>query len=222
MKRYAPLLTLLAVAVLGGVLLVVNTVSNPAARDQEPAAAQAPAPAAPPSTAPEPAVAAPAIAEKAWTGRSSGNEVTVAIAVKDGRAVGYVCDGEQIEAWLEGTLEGDRLTLQGKDGASITGTVDEAKSLGSVAIAGKQWPYAAAGVVAPAGLYEGRGNVDGVAERIGWIVLNDGTQTGIRVRAGESPEPAPSLDPTDLDGVVVDGAPFEVTAVGGDDTVIRR
>ena len=65
----------------------------------------------------EPVAAPPVVAEKAYTGRSSGDEVSVAIAVKDGRAVGYVCDGKKIESWLEGTLAGgDQLELKSADG----------------------------------------------------------------------------------------------------------
>jgi len=229
MKRYAPLLTVASVAALGLALLMVNVNGDPAPRQEVAAAAPvadpAPTTALAPGPAPEPvveepAVAPPAIAEIAYAGRSSGNEVTVAIAVKDGRAVAYVCDGKKIEAWLDGTLEGDQLSLQGADGAAVTGTVDEAKSLGSVSVAGKQWPYAAKGVQAPEGLYEGRSGVDEVAERIGWIVL-DGTQVGVR-NAGGNLGPAPRLDPEDLDGVTVDGVRFSVTAVTGDDQVVGR
>ena len=132
MKKYAPLATLVAVVLLGAGLLVANMISTPANADhrrgpgrlgrrraERGAAAATPRPPAP---APAPAPAAPAVAEKAYTGRSAGNEVTVAIAVKDGKAVAYVCDGKKIEAWMEGTLAGDTLTLSGKT-SSITATV---------------------------------------------------------------------------------------------------
>jgi hypothetical protein len=225
MKRYAPLLTLFAVAVLGGALFLLNTANDPANQtvNAGPVAIATPTtaveqPAAPPTTESPP----PAVAERAYTGRSSGNEVTVAIAVKDGRAVAYVCDGKKIEAWLEGTVSGKDVTLKSADGGStITGTVDEAASLGTVAVQGKQWPYSAKAVVAPAGLYEGRANIKGVANRIGWIVLNDGTQTGNRNAGGEL-QAAPPLDPTRLNGVVIDGAPVTVTPIGGGDPVIAR
>ena len=45
--------------------------------------------------------------------------MTIAIAVKDGKAIAYVCDGKKIEAWLDGTLQGDTLALTGKGGASV-------------------------------------------------------------------------------------------------------
>jgi hypothetical protein len=228
MKRYAPILTLVVVAALGAVLLVVNAFSAPAANvtatapvassaPAEPAAVE-PAPAAEPPP-PPPAPPPPVVAEKAFAGRSSGNEVTVAVAVKDGRAVAYVCDGKQIEAWLEGSLVGDQLTLTGtKDPtATLSGTVTDAAALGSVAVAGKQWPYAAKAVQAPGGIYEGRANVRGVATRIGWIVEGDGQVTGNSRPAGATvPQPAPAFDPAAPDAVTLDGVAVAVSTVGGD------
>lgn len=232
MKRFAPLLTMAVIAALGVTLAVVNGLNDPA-RTQDVAAAGA-LPAATPGPTPSPAAApdplpptvtptvdkdAPAIAEVAYVGRSSGNEVTVAVAVKDGRAVAYVCNGKQIEAWLEGTLQGDRLALQGDDGG-LTGTVTAGAALGSVTVGSTQWPFSAKVVQAPEGLYEGRANIDGVANRIGWIVI-EGKQVGLRDAGGELVA-APPLDPTDLRGVSVDGVGFAVRAVTGADAVVGR
>jgi len=228
MSRFAPLLTLLAVAVLGGALFTLNVVNSPAnstgtpsaAAAPQPAVVAAPPPAAPPATSAPPA--APTVAEKAYAGRSAGNEVTVAIAVKDGRAVGYVCDGKKVEAWLEGTLSGSDLALKSKDGKStIAGTADDKQSFGTVAVNGKEWPFAAKAASSPAGLYEGRAQVRGVLNRIGWIMLPDGSQTGVWNR-GTDEVAAPVLDPNRLDAVVVDGVPVTVRTIGGDAAVIVR
>lgn len=219
MKRYAPLLTLVAVVVLGVALLTVNSLNNPANQQAAQAGAAAPAAAAEP---PAPAVAPPAVAEKAYAGRSAGNEVTVAIAVKDGRAVAYVCNGKKIEAWLEGTLQGDKLALKGKDGASITGTASDASSFGEVAAAGKTWPFSAKGVAAPAGLYEGRADVRGVATRIGWVVEGDGRVTGSYTDANGVTDTAPPLDPANPNGVTFNGVPVTVTSIDGADSVVAR
>ena len=147
--------------------------------------------------------------------------MTVAIAVKDGKAAGYICDGKKLEAWLEGSVTGNDVSLKSADGKStITGTVDDKESLGDVTVGGKQWPYAAKGVVAPAGLYSGRADVRGVANRVGWILLNDGTQTGILRPAGGEPQPAPLLDPNNPGNVTIDGVPVTVTEIDGGDTVI--
>jgi hypothetical protein len=233
MARFAPLTTLAAVAALGGALLLANTLQTAPAPVS--AAELSAAPAAPASAAGPPAAAAPAVAERVYAGRSAGNEVTVAIAVKDGRAVGYVCDGDEVEAWLEGTLAGETLTLSGSGAATITGTVtDGAASFGAVSVDGTEWPFAAQGVEAPAGLYEGRADVRGVATRIGWIVDGAGNVTGVTGVAGVAGNvtdvagtggqrrPAPALDPAEPEAVTLDGEPVAVTALDGADAVIGR
>jgi hypothetical protein len=242
MKKYAPLVTLVTVVLLGAALLVANMLSTPGAKAPAarpvsaapaPSAVAAPAPAtvpAPANPAPvrasagpaqaAPAPAAPVVAEKAYTGRSAGNEVTVAIAVKNGKAVAYVCDGKKIESWMEGTMSGDRLNLQGKTG-SLSATASEAETLGSVTVDGAEWPFAAKGVKAPAGLYQGRGTIRGVAARVGWIVDGDGKVTGVANVAGAR-QPAPPIDPAAPASILVDGGALTVTPVDGGTSVMPR
>ncbi|TWF81376.1 hypothetical protein FHX44_117319 [Pseudonocardia hierapolitana] len=233
MSRFAPLITLGTVAALGGGLLFVNTtvlgppavtagtaVAAPpvAAAEVAPGAAPEAAPPVPPAAAP----AAPAVVEAAYTGRSAGDEVTVALAVKDGRAVAYVCDGKKVEAWYEGTLAGADLQLSAADGKpGITATVTEAATLGTVTVGGKDLPFAAEDVAAPAGLYEGRAAVRGVLTRIGWIVEDDGDVTGV-ANAGGTRRPAPELDPAAPGATRIDGVPVTVTALDGSAPVIGR
>jgi hypothetical protein len=212
MKRYAPLLTLVAVVILGGALFTLSSVNNPANETTGAAAA-------PPAVEP-PVVEPPVVAEKAYAGRSSDRKMTIAIAVKDGKAVAYVCDGKKIEAWLEGTLQGDTLALAGKDGAAVAGTANADASAGEITVAGKKWTYQAKGVQAPAGLYEGRADVRGVATRIGWVVEPDGTVTGIS-QAGGVTQTAPPLDPRNPDAVTLDGVAVAVTSIDGSDEVVR-
>ena len=225
MKKYAPLATLVAVVLLGAGLLVVNMISNPANRTTAATTAAPSAVAAAPSepavAAPESApAAAPAVAEKAYTGRSSGNEVTVAIAVKNGKAVAYACDGKKIEAWLEGTLTGDTLSLSGKT-SSLTGTLDEKATFGTITVDGKEWPFSAKGVSSPAGLYEGRGVLRGVAARVGWIVDDNGNVTG-GAKVGDEQQPAPPLPNPAPGSLPVDGGTLTVTALDGNAVVIQR
>jgi hypothetical protein len=224
--------TLAAVAALGVGFFVANTVNQKGAAQPSAAAAIQPVAAAAdqaptvvdlggltPQSASAPA---PAVAEKAYAGWSSGKEVSVAIAVKDGRAVAYVCDGKKVEAWLEGTVAGDTLSLESKDGsATINGTASESSSDGTVTVGGKTWPFTAEGVTAPAGLYDGRADVRGVATRVGWVVSGDGQVTGVASVAGDK-RPAPVLNPADPGAVTIDGVPVEVTALDGASTVIRR
>jgi hypothetical protein len=230
MKKHGPLATLVAVVLLGAVLLVVNMMSTPtpaqdsaqnaAQTEAAPAAVAAgePAQAAPPAPAEPAPAAAPAVAEKAYTGRSAGNEVTVAIAVKDGKAVAYVCDGKKIEAWMEGTLAGGQLTLEGRTG-SLAATVSDKATLGSVTVDGVEWPFAAKGVQAPAGLYQGRGVLKGVAARVGWIVEENGNVTGLAA-VGNGIAPAPVIDPKAPAAITVDGVVMTVEPVGGDQSVV--
>jgi hypothetical protein len=234
--RFAPLITLGAVAALGGGLLIVNSSATSPPATMAGAAVAAPtvvaqgaapsdqAPPAAPDTriAPDaPPPAAPAPAEAAYAGRSAGNEVTVAIAVQDGRAVGYVCDGKKIEAWFEGTLTGADLKLSGADGSVLTATATEDAVLGTVTVAGKERPFAAEGVEAPAGIYEGRATVQGALTRIGWIVDGEGGVTGVANARGVR-RPAPALDPDDPTEATIDGVPVTVTPLDGGDEVIRR
>ena len=140
--------------------------------------------------------------------------------MKNGRAVGYVCDGKKIEAWLEGTVSGSDVSLKSADGkTTIVGTVDDAKSLGTVAVGDKEWPFAAKAATGPAGLYEGRASVKGVLNRIGWIVLSDGTQAGLREQGTTSSPPRCSTR-RNPQAVTIDGVPVTVKTVGGGDTVI--
>jgi hypothetical protein len=221
MASRGPLFTLLAVGVLGAALFVVNATTarpEPAA----PAAAAAPAAtAAPPATTTGPPAtsAAPVVAQAVYAGRSPGREITVAIAVKDGRAVAYVCDGKAVEAWLDGTLSGDTLRLTGRNGASLTGKATPDTVTGEVSAGGKSWTFSARVAGKPAGLYEGRADVQGVANRIGWIVLPDGTQVGIRSTTAGGVEPAPPLNPAAPGSVVVDGTTVQVTALDGSQPV---
>jgi hypothetical protein len=247
--RFTPLITLGTVAALGGGLLFVNTTTGgpattagnaaappavvqeadppgPSAAPGAPGAPSAPAPGAPPPAAPgappAPPGPPPALAEVAYAGRSAGNEVTVAVAVKDGKAVGYVCDGKEVEAWLEGTLTGSDLRLSGGEGgSSITATVSEAATFGTITVDGEELPFAAEDVEAPAGLYEGRASVRGVATRIGWIVDGEGKVTGVANARGVR-RTAPALDPADPDATRIDGVPVTVTPLDGADEVIGR
>jgi hypothetical protein len=181
MRKYAPLLTLVSVVLLGVGLVVANMISTPtrtapAAASAARAAAAPPAAAAPsaaaagpgPASAPAPA-AAPAVTQKAYTGRTAGNEATVAVAVNDGKATAYVCDGKNIEAWLSGSLDGDRLSLAGRTG-SLTATLTDRATLGTVVVDGVAWPFSAAGVAQPSGVTTGRASLSDVAARVGWTV----------------------------------------------------
>ncbi|GEL16779.1 hypothetical protein PA7_06160 [Pseudonocardia asaccharolytica DSM 44247 = NBRC 16224] len=213
MKVRGPVLTLLAVVGLALVLLVVNTRQDPArAPDQ---AAQTDA--APPPAAPTAATAQAFPAEAVYTGRAAGDRMTVAIAIRGGKAAAYLCDGNRVEAWLEGPVQGEELRLEGKGGATVTVRPDGDAVSGQISVQGRQLPYTAQPAAPPAGLYEGEATVDGAPARIGWIVLPDGSQVGVG-KVGGDPGPAPVLD-LGRGGAAVDGVFVAARPIRGDDDV---
>jgi hypothetical protein len=121
---------------------------------------------------------------------------------------------------MEGTLAGEKLTLAGKT-SSLAATVSEKATLGSVTVDGAEWPFAAKGVQAPAGLYQGRGVLKGVAARVGWIVEENGNVTGLAT-VGNGVAPAPVIDPKAPAAITVDGNTISVDPVGGDQPVVAR
>ena len=170
----------------------------PASGAQASAASSAAAPA--PGAAPP---AGPVLTEAVFTGRTSDNAITLAVGIKDGRAAGYLCDGDTVEAWLEGDINGADVALHGRDPSTVLdATASQRGLLGTLTVAGVARPFAAALATGPAGLYQNKRVINGITTRIGWIVLPDGTQVGIRNENGVR-TPAPPLDPGT--GEAVDG-----------------
>src|SRR5438105_2005661 len=58
---------------------------------------------APTATRPSPTTATASRTRATYAGHVSGGGATVAIALRDGVAIAYVCDGRRIEGWLRGT-----------------------------------------------------------------------------------------------------------------------
>jgi hypothetical protein len=162
---------------------------------------------------------APPAAPVTYAGRTSGNEATIAIALRDGQVAAYLCDGREVESWLQGSIADGRLTVQGARDSSATGVVEGNAIFGTVSVNGQQWPYSAQLASSPAGLYEGNATANGVSNRIGWIVLQDGSQVGIWNRNGIR-QPAPLLDPESLSDLTVDGYRLDPQRVAGDTKVV--
>ena len=229
MRRSGPLLTLLVGLVLGVGLLVVSMNATNRGGDEQAAAETtasaspteadtatvAPAQTEPPPTpepSPPPAPEPPAT----YAGPVDGRAATVAIALNGGVAVAYVCDGRQIEAWLQGPASGGTMALIGAGGANLTGTYGNGVAAGSVAADGKAWTFTAPVAQEPAGLYRATASVAGAQVVGGWIVLPDGSQVGVMSEDGR-PAPAPPLDVasrqasvegTPIDAERMDGAPI--------------
>jgi hypothetical protein len=189
MTHKAPLLTLLAVAALGGGLLATNYVVTPVpAAGPAPAAVSAqaapvadrqtgtvpvpgvvvavPAPAAPePPAAPEETRALPE--EIAYSGWTDGRRMTVAVVVTGDEAVAYVCDADD-EVWLRGSAADGELDLENADGtAALSGTATADGATGTVTVDGADWAFTADATSVDDALAAGREDVADVADRAG-------------------------------------------------------
>src|SRR5262245_40235815 len=110
MRRNTPLITLLAGAVLGVGLLIASTMATPAAVSPYAAAATPGATAgtgggtatnAGATTSPGPAAPhVPGLAD--FTGPVTGGGATVAVSVRGGKAIGFVCTTSGTATWLTG------------------------------------------------------------------------------------------------------------------------
>jgi hypothetical protein len=174
-----------------------------------PAPVVAPAPARPAATqgwAAAPAVAT-TVADGAYTGRTSGNEITVALATKGGNVAAYLCDGSRVEAWLQGTVSGTKVHLTSAKGSVVDADLATDDALGTMTVNGRTLPFSAQRSAPPAGLYKASSG----SSKIGWIVLANGKQVGIR-QDGATSSPAPGLDPTSM-STVLDGHPVTASRV---------
>jgi hypothetical protein len=227
MSTRGPLITLGSVVVLAVALLWINALAGPTTPTSSsslgaPASTgpSSPSPAPPAEAAPSP-TAEPAAVQAVYSGKTGGGEATVAVAVNGDRAAAYLCDGTRIETWLQGSVTGDQVVLTGRDTAALIGTVSGTTLSGTVVTStGQAWLFSAEEARPPAGIYEARTTIDGLATRIGWVVLPDGTQVGIQNVDGER-SPAPALDLEDTT-FTLDGAAQEATPVDGSDTVVGQ
>jgi hypothetical protein len=163
--------------------------------------------------------AAQAVVEAIYAGRSSGNQVTLAVVTDGDKAAAYVCNGRTVEAWLQGSVRGNQVNLTGLHGADLTGSLSGLAMFGMVTpAAGLSFPFSAELSPRPAGVYQARITVNGLATRVGWAVLPDGTQVGVVV-AGTARYAAPPLDLSN-DSFSLGGASFRAAPVAGDQTVV--
>jgi hypothetical protein len=234
----SPVLTLLAVAVLAAALLVTNMIKAKPAQNQGGGGEYPGAPAVT-SSAPASVTSAPSSAEAStgaatspaesesshtetpdsgfspqatYTGWTAGHEASVAIAVKQKRALAYLCDGASVESWLLGTARNGSLALVSKTGSKLTGTRAGSAVSGSVEFAGRSLRFSAVLTAPPGGLYTA--TVARTKARLTWIVRADGGETGLSLTGGRA-APAPVLARGSRQ-VNVEGTPVEVLAVPGD------
>jgi hypothetical protein len=230
-------LTLLAAAVLAAALLITDMIKAKPAQTQ--GGGGYPAEVAVTSSAPASVTSAPSSAgastgaatspeesesshtetpdsgfppQATYTGWTAGHEASVAIAVKQKRALAYLCDGASVESWLLGTARNGALALASKTGSKLTGTRAGSAVSGSVEFAGRSLRFSAVLTAPPGGLYTA--TVARTKARLTWIVRADGGETGLSLTGGRA-APAPVLAPGSRQ-VNVGGTPVDVLAVPGD------
>ena len=217
MKLSSPLITLAAGAVVALALFGASSLAaKPAAAPAAPAPSPSASPSAYPSTAAAAAPASPAAqaakVTAVWAGRTDGGAASIAIAVKNGVAVAYVCDGKR-EIWLQGTADDGKLALSGAKGAALVGTFGGGKATGRVTSGSAEYTFTVAAVSKPSGLYRAAAQVRNAKVVGGWIVLPDGSQVGVLDRDGVASD-APPIDPA-TGAVTVDGTALTASYVEG-------
>jgi hypothetical protein len=213
MKHQGPLLTLLV----GGVLaagvggLSVRAASQDSAqaaradKNAPASAAATPGAIAPSASAPGSAAPGPATTgsgqsaqtqrvKRDYAGYTRGGAAALAIAVRSDKAIAYLCDGRVLESWLRGSVAGGRFELSGKQGAHLTGQIENGKISGSVVVRDRTFRFTVVGVKRPSGLYRLTAQVRGASMDGGWIVMR-GRQVGLMNENGVA-TPAPMLDTT--------------------------
>ncbi|MBF6177571.1 hypothetical protein [Nocardia otitidiscaviarum] len=197
MKRAGPVLTLLAVAAVGGGLLLTNIVTG-GGSDSAPADSAGPATAVTVPTTATPATTTltasatpfPAQADYVTTIATEGRPLTLSVTVSGDRSVAYVCDGASVESWLRGDAAAGRTELSGKESRIEAALLDGALT-GLLTMGERSWEFTAPAVRDPAGIYIDRG----AGARDSWVVAPDGSVTGVRRNADGTTSPAPSLAP---------------------------
>ena len=132
------------------------------------------------------------VARQVFSGPITGSRTSLAIVVDAGRAAAYLCDGRALEAWFEGEVVDGRISLAGRNGAALTGTINGQGLSGTGSARGKTFDFSISPASAPAGVYEAKINGEGGNLRMGWAVLPGGQQVGMASRNGQL-APAPPL-----------------------------
>ncbi|MCF6467494.1 hypothetical protein FAF44_03570 [Nonomuraea sp. MG754425] len=134
-----------------------------------------------------------------YGGRVKGTGALIAISVRDGKAIGYFCDGRS-EAWFKGTESDGVLRLKGvaHAGSKVTADIADGRAEGSVSVGGGKWRFVAPTVVKPSGLYRATALVRGAKLRAGWIVIKNADggydQVGAAFAGTEQVADLPRLD----------------------------
>jgi serine/threonine-protein kinase len=203
MKIATPVITLIVGLALAASLLVSSmsavsaknaALAQASASAAANATAAATASAAPPSSAGASATAAATTASAVpspstsqgfvipphanYVGEVQGNLGSVALVVHDTFAVAYFCNGKTQEAWFRGTPHNGKLSMTGKNNATLTANYALGHARGTVTVDGIPHIFSIIAVHKPSGLYQSIAVVRGATVKAGWIVLANGTQVG--------------------------------------------
>ena len=230
-----PVLTLVGAGLIAGGLLTADALTDPdrtapvATTSTVASATTAPAATATPTGAPAATTTASATSvattatttttttttgtypsEAVYVGRDPATRISVAVAIRNGAAAAYVCDGRSLESWLKGTVTGSTITLKASaDTLTVTGSSAGVLAKGTIRGRAVSIPVTLASP--PAGLYR---LSDDSGTTVGWIVQPDGSVVGVEKR-GDAYAPAPDLTPGQP--VTVDGESQTPAEVRGDD-----
>src|SRR5215470_11939814 len=160
MGRRSPLVTLAATGAGLVALLVVNsTLTSTDTYTGAPPPSPSPTATPAPTSTPVPPTATPTRIIPArrtvavFAGPTTGRTASLAIAVKGGRSVAYLCDGRRVESWLTGTETSGRLALRSKTGDRLIGTLAATTASGVVTVRGRPQTFTIDKAGPPAGLY---------------------------------------------------------------------
>jgi len=136
-----------------------------------------------------------------YVGHTQTGHASIAIAVRDGKAIAYACDGHRLESWLTGTVTAGEIAMTSRKdkNAHVEGTIDGDRVVGSGVVGGQKITFTVPRAERPSGLYRFARQVQGAMIVGGWIVLADGSQVGM-VNTGGASATADTLNP--LTGVV--------------------
>jgi hypothetical protein len=127
-----------------------------------------------------------------YAGRVKGGGPLLAISIRNGTAIAYLCDG-RLEAWLKGKAEDGRITLTGTD-AKLTATINDKRARGSVSVGEQTWEFHAPIAKPSSGIWKATAKVRGARVEAGWVVLDDKVQTGMYTTDGAGGAAAPPLN----------------------------
>jgi hypothetical protein len=140
-----------------------------------------------------------------YAGEVSGTGAYIGLVSNGSKLLGYVCDGKQVSAWLEGPVTDGKTELTTRAGEAV-GEVNftASKASGEITVPGASGTFTAELGTGKGGLYRTAEGEPGepVATETGWVVLNDGSIKGLK-SAGGTLRSAPSsptgyIDPNNI------------------------